>query len=232
MGAMFERFGMSAGTTRRLRFGGAHFSLWDSTDAGFRPDESGTHYGVVCSGSVELGCAAGQFPLRGGMVFCAPGTATFRGPGRVLGITWHDSSAGFFQIAGPVEGRGRLRYIDGCTDSLLIPPQMRGEPCLNHLHFPPSVEQTFHSHPSFRAGVVLRGSGRCDADGGPHPLAEGDVFHIPAEARHRFVTTDTSMDVIAFHPDSDFGPTHDDHPMINRTLVEGVSARHLPGIRT
>ena len=26
------------------------------------------------------------------------------------------------------------------------------------------------------------------------------------------------LDVIAWHPDSDFGPTDQDHPMINRTL--------------
>jgi hypothetical protein len=25
--------------------------------------------------------------------------------------------------------------------------------------------------------------------------------------------------VIAYHPDSDFGPTHENHPMVNRTIV-------------
>ena len=30
------------------------------------------------------------------------------------------------------------------------------------------------------------------------------------------------MCVIAYHPDSDFGPTDDDHPMVNRTIVDGV----------
>jgi hypothetical protein len=38
--------------------------------------------------------------------------------------------------------------------------------------------------------------------------------------------------VIAYHPDSDFGPTHEDHPMINRTMVGGVSASELPHLRT
>jgi len=28
----------------------------------------------------------------------------------------------FFHLGGPVEETGRLRYIDGCTDSLLIRP--------------------------------------------------------------------------------------------------------------
>ena len=40
------------------------------------------------------------------------------------------------------------------------------------------------------------------------------------------------MDVVAYHPDSDTGPTHDDHPMLNRTIVEGVSARDIDKIRT
>jgi len=27
------------------------------------------------------------------------------------------------------------------------------------------------------------------------------------------------MDIIAYHPDSDFGPTDIDHPMLNRTYI-------------
>ena len=38
--------------------------------------------------------------------------------------------------------------------------------------------------------------------------------------------------MIAFHPDSDFGPAPEDHPMINRTMVDGVSASRLDDIRT
>jgi len=40
------------------------------------------------------------------------------------------------------------------------------------------------------------------------------------------------MRVIAYHPDSDFGATHEDHPMINRTIVNGTSAAVLSDIRT
>jgi hypothetical protein len=40
------------------------------------------------------------------------------------------------------------------------------------------------------------------------------------------------LDVFAFHPDSDFGPAADDHPMVNRTVVGGVPASLLPGIQT
>jgi hypothetical protein len=63
-------------------------------------------------------------------------------------------------------------------------------------------------------------------------LTPGQVFHIPPEELHAFQTEDSSMDVVAFHPDSDFGPEHDNHPMINRTFVDGLSARHIDEIRT
>eukprot|EP00548_Thalassiothrix_antarctica_P011082 CAMPEP_0194153598 /NCGR_PEP_ID=MMETSP0152-20130528/56993_1 /TAXON_ID=1049557 /ORGANISM="Thalassiothrix antarctica, Strain L6-D1" /LENGTH=43 /DNA_ID= /DNA_START= /DNA_END= /DNA_ORIENTATION= len=40
------------------------------------------------------------------------------------------------------------------------------------------------------------------------------------------------MDVIAAHPDSDYGPTNTDHPMVNRTIVNGISASLIPSIQT
>ena len=40
------------------------------------------------------------------------------------------------------------------------------------------------------------------------------------------------MDVIAFHPDSDFGAEDEFHPMINRTIVKGVAANKIDEIRT
>ena len=60
----------------------------------------------------------------------------------------------------------------------------------------------------------------------------GVVFVIPADAVHSFQTFESSMDVVAWHPDSDFGPQPDDHPLVNKTLVDGVSAAKLPKIRT
>eukprot|EP00968_Pinguiococcus_pyrenoidosus_P010274 scaffold803_cov310-Pinguiococcus_pyrenoidosus.AAC.187 len=42
---------------------------------------------------------------------------------------------------------------------------------------------------------------------------------------HAFATKgDEQMCVIAFHPDSDFGPQDECHPMINRTIINGRSA--------
>lgn len=151
-------------------------------------------------------------------------------------------------IGGPVESTGRLKYIDGCTDSLLVPPVKKGDPCLNHLHFPKGITQTPHTHPSHRIGLVVRGEGECVTPFGNLPLVEGCIFLIREHdgvstsvgvdgalhetGTHKFNTYGSHMDVIAFHPDSDFGPEDDCHPMINRTIVNGVSASQLASIRT
>jgi hypothetical protein len=132
---------------------------------------------------------------------------------------------------GRIEPYGRLKYIDSCSDTLLIGPPTFGDPCLNHLHFPAGVFQTAHSHPSTRYGIVARGSGRCRGDDGLVNLVAGRLFYICRGANHAFVTTDDqSMDVIAYHPDTDFGPTHQDHPMVNRTLIGGLKIDNRAGV--
>ena len=151
-------------------------------------------------------------------------------------------------IGGPIEEQGRLKYIDGCTDSILIPPVKLGDPCLNHLHFPNNIDQTPHTHPSHRIGIVAKGRGECITPFGNLPLTEGTIFIIKEydgkskskgldgkiyeNGTHSFRTFDESMDVIAFHPDSDFGPQDENHPMINRTIVGGVSANSIEEIKT
>jgi hypothetical protein len=177
----------------------------------------------------------GEYPLRSGMYFVAPGGAHVRGGAGFLVVSHRHSS--IFLLGGPLEAYGRLPYIDGCTDSLLLAPPMCGDPCLNHLHFPRGIVQTQHTHPSARVGAVVRGEGVCvhvDDKGNKcqTTLAPGMVFVIPAEALHSFSTADSSMDVVAWHPDSDFGPQPDNHPMVNRTIVNGFSAASLPEIRT
>ncbi|MCX4026877.1 cupin domain-containing protein [Endozoicomonas sp. SM1973] len=128
---------------------------------------------------------------------------------------------GMHIMGGPIEQTGRLRYIDGCTDSLLCSPPLAGDPCLNLLHFPTNITQTQHTHPSVRAGMIVRGCGVCCTEKDTIELHEGMIFIIPTGAVHNFKTTQQSMDVIAYHPDSDWGPTHEEHPMINRTWVGG-----------
>lgn len=182
-------------------------------------------------------------------------SCTLKGFGVIIIEVYHESGVYPYTnfraqtlFGGRIEPQGRLKYIDGCTDSLLIPPVKLGNPCLNHLHFPPNIDQTPHTHPSHRIGIVAQGHGECITPFGNLPLTEGMIFIIKEydggsyskgldgkmyeNGTHSFKTTTSSMDVIAFHPDSDFGPTDTEHPMINRTIVEGVSAKHLENIRT
>lgn len=140
---------------------------------------------------------------------------------------------GFFSIGGEVEDKGRLKYIDGCTDSLLVPPVKLGDPCLNLLVFPPNTDQTMHTHPSVRLGTVISGRGCCKTPNGNIDLMPGMIFVIPTDKEHAFATSsDEGMRVVAYHPDSDFGPTDEFHPMLNRTIVGGVSAKDIEEIRT
>ncbi|MEO1523568.1 MAG: hypothetical protein AAFU78_22710, partial [Cyanobacteria bacterium J06633_2] len=86
---------------------------------------------------------------------------------------------GISAMGGPIETVGRLRYIDGCSDSLLCAPPIFGAPCLNFLHFPSNIHQTPHTHPSTRAGIVARGSGTCITPTGRTELCAGRIFYIP-----------------------------------------------------
>lgn len=125
---------------------------------------------------------------------------------------------------GWVEQRGRLSYIDGCSDSLLIFPARLGDASLNLLYFPSGIEQTFHRHPSIRLGCVIDGEGLREKGESNKitstVLAKGTAFCLNEQERHRFKTTESSMTVIAFHPDGDWGPTDHNHTMLNRTYLD------------
>ena len=124
---------------------------------------------------------------------------------------------------GWIESQGRLTYIDGCTDSLLVYPSRLGDSSLNLLYFPPGIDQTFHIHPSIRLGCVASGNGFSNYGDGDKvtesALEAGNIFCLEENERHRFRTKGESMTVIAFHPDGDWGPTDHNHTMLNRTYI-------------
>lgn len=127
-------------------------------------------------------------------------------------------------VIGWIEKQGRLSYIDGCSDSLLVYPARLGDSSLNLLYFPPGINQTFHRHPSIRLGCVVEGKGvseHGEADNlHEQDLTPGISFSLSEQERHRFKTLDSSMTVIAFHPDGDWGPTDHNHTMLNRTYLD------------
>ena len=231
----------------------SHVSAWEN--AVLTLPAGATHYGMVTAGHACLRTNYGTYTLQPGMFFVLPGNGTIEsgtgaahttpstpgaseagaavpsseGCGLVISrLSYH----GLFQVGGPVEGTGRLRYIDGCSDTLLACPPLLGEPCLNHLHIPPHTCQTEHTHPSIRLGIILRGHGECRTPKGIFALSPGMVWYIPTGCLHAFYTAEEALDVIAWHPDSDFGPTHTNHPMVNRTHIEGASASSIPKIQT
>jgi len=99
------------------------------------------------------------------------------------------------------------------------------DPVLNHLHIPPGIDQSQHIHPSVRLGVIARGSGRAygrgDNENWEEPLGAGTIILLDAQDQHSFSTVSNrdGLDVIAYHPDSDWGPTDGDHPMLSRTFL-------------
>jgi hypothetical protein len=118
-----------------------------------------------------------------------------------------------------VRSQGKLSYIDGCSDSLMVYPPRLGDPTLNYLHFPSNIEQSYHTHPSIRIGCVVSGAGISDTKVAT-PLTAGTFFCLEEHELHRFKTIDRSMKVIAYHPDGDWGPTDENHSMLNRTYIK------------
>jgi hypothetical protein len=191
----------------------------------YRVGASSTAYGY----SVHGRCIVNQRQVFAGEYFCLPGSSP---DGEIqcerdstTAVFIREGFVGLFSI-GQTEEQGRVAYIDGCTDSVLVCPPRMGDPCLNFLHFPAGVRQSFHSHPTVRLGVVASGKGTaCILNGDRRDeiqisLEPGLVFMLPSSMVHRFETTSgTHLNVIAYHPDSDWGPTDQNHPMLNRTYL-------------
>lgn len=180
--------------------------------------DGATAYGFVSRGTSILNVGTFQVGLRPGMYFCVPYPATIRG---LDGFVCHRQNyRGLFQIGGPIEAIGRLRYIDGCSDTLIVSPPVKGDPCLNFLFVPPGTNQTPHTHPTVRVGLVMEGEGECRTTASTHRLSSRTIFVLLPNELHSFHTVHEHLRIVVYHPDSDFGPTDEDHPMLNRTLVE------------
>jgi len=209
-------------------------TLWAwSQGKTLRLDNTGADalFGYIHAGPADLRAEHNSYRLITGQYFCLSERLEITGGAGI--VVRRIGFRGQNVIGGPIERTGRLRYIDGCTDSLLVPPVVVGAPCLNALYFPPGIDQTPHTHPSVRIGLIASGSGVCVLPNGTVPLIPGKAFVIRTGGVHSFRTgPESGMVVIAYHPDSDFGPHDEDHPMINRTIVDGVSASKLDDIKT
>lgn len=190
------------------------------------PDQPNMTFCYVLSGSVKLFSTKGNADVPEEGYFCLARDFRIEVYGQAVLITRY-GYIGQYNV-GKIEQRGRLSYIDGCSDTMLYYPPRMGDPVFNHLHFPRGIIQSQHTHPSVRLGIVARGAGHAF---GPEVLGEsamwfkaltkGCVFMLEEQEMHSFRTdsSQSSMDVIAYHPDSDWGPTDQGHPMLNRTYI-------------
>lgn len=179
-----------------------------------------THtFGIVTNGKVQILRGEDTFTLGKGMYFSVPGAFQIQGDGEAALFQRH-GYRGLFSIGGPVEASGRLTYIDHCTTTLVCPPPRDGDPCLNLLSFPANLKQSVHIHPTIRLGAVISGSGHCVLPSGRQPLKPGLAFVIEPNLLHSFESGPDGLNVIAYHPDSDGGPTDESHPMLNRTYLK------------
>jgi quercetin dioxygenase-like cupin family protein len=231
---------MNAALIQELRHGlMADFSEIDfpSKVYGFKDDtlvikEAGTAFGYVWNGMAHVTADGRAYTLPKGSFFSLPASFEFEIVGGIGFIAYRLGYLGLTLTGRHTEVMGRLKYIDGCSDTLLIAPPLKGDPCFNFLHFPKGIKQTQHTHPSIRAGLIHSGAGWCNTATGREELTPGSMFILYPDAIHGFETDESGMSLTVFHPDSDFGPTHEEHPMLNRTIVDGVSAKEIDSIRT
>ena len=195
--------------------------------------DTGTHYGFVYQGTPDLVRGSDEaYRVRSRMYFCLPGRGRIGGENSSGIVITSLNYEGTFSLGGAIASTGRFAYIDGGMTSLLISPIQVGDPCLHALYFPPDRDQTLHTHPSYRIGLVIEGAGEGETANGIVDLKPGTIFLIPADHLHKFRTQDQPLVFIVFHPDSETGFSDRNHPMLNRTFVNGISASQLPEIQT
>lgn len=178
-----------------------------------------TVYGFVLEGTAEVRPGRRVEPHEFFSFAAASGYAReIKVEGTAVIITRH-GFRGQTVMGGPIERQGRLCYINHCSDTLLVYPPRCGDPSMSFLHFPPGIVQDFHTHPSFRMGIIFRGEGYAEGTQGRYPLRPGAVFCMEEQEVHRFVTESDQLGVMSFHPDGDWGPTDHDHTLLNRTYL-------------
>lgn len=199
---------------------------WKHDSALFLDDEKSTSYFYVTKGTIHVKTGNSSFDLNEGWFGSLVGKAVLEGSGNAL-VSTRKNYQGINQIGGPIEHKGRLQYINGCSSTLLLSAMKLGDPCFNFLHVPQNVDQTAHTHPTLRVGYVVSGNGIVKLDDGTIDLRPDLMFCLLPDALHSFHTANDELRIVIYHPDSDFGPSDEAHPMLNRTIVNGVSATEL-----
>jgi glyoxylate utilization-related uncharacterized protein len=215
--------------TDHLAFDELDVHTWNGGELAM--DGAASHFVIVLNGHMDLDYDNKRVTMSETWYGVFPGEVQISGQGAALIISSVNYAA-LPLFGGPLEQDGRLRYVDGCTNSLLIAPPVCGEPCLNFLNLPAGTYQTPHTHPTIRVGMVVSGHGGCGTAENRLVFEPGSVFIIPPDALHSFQTDDEHIRIMLFHPDSVVGPTHTDQTMLNNTFVDGASAKDLTQLHT
>lgn len=160
-----------------------------------------------------------SFKLKGAFCACLNEEYIIEGNALIIdcpGYLFNEQKIAKLDFTSP----GQLSYIDGCSNTNVIDPLRNGDPCLNYLYFPPSIQQTFHTHPSLRIGVIVHGQGTAEIYDKKYTLKENDMFILERHVLHRFLTENSSMSLFVFHPDSEDGPRDEFNPMKTRTYLK------------
>ena len=149
-------------------------------------------YGYCINGSAVVVDDNGEWNVSAGRYFVFSGQISIKKATDLQ--MWTVMKVGFKPMTqvGAVESKGRLSYIDGCSDSVLVSMPRYGDPVLNYLHFPTGIYQTQHTHPSIRMGLVIKGSGEAfmeksnNSEGWVKPLQTGCMFMLEEQELHSF----------------------------------------------
>lgn len=146
-------------------------------------------------------------------VRCGNGTATVI---EYLGLHLLESR---FYVQNKLD-MGNLSYMDGGTNTTAVNPGRLGDPVINYVHFPAGMQQTLHTHPSHRVGMILKGRGLVELDDSEFSLEPGDVFFMQRNVLHNFMCPyNEDVVLFVFAPDSGTGPTDEVNPLKIRTYV-------------
>ena len=97
--------------------------------------------------------------------------------------------------------------MDGGTNSTAIEPARKGLPVVNYVHFPEGMNQTLHTHPSQRIGLVLTGTGSIELNGHNYfSYTKKSAFWMDRNELHNFMcNSGDDVTLFVFAPDSGMG---------------------------
>ena len=106
-----------------------------SCSGGMKLADGASHFIIAFGAALEVNTGEEREHLRPECFGVFSGPAVLEGDGRALVVSMDNYACPRLK-GGPVEQEGRLRYVDGCSATILLSPPVKGEPCFNFMHLP------------------------------------------------------------------------------------------------